>query len=453
MGNSSRIDGTNGNGSETVVPAKSEPFADWTPRRVVAATLIVLAIGAGFLLLFRFYMVVFLFLVAAMLGTATKPAVGWLHRRGIRPEIGLILVYLALLALIALFLLLVVPMLAGQVSTVVDDLPKHYAELRQGLINSGNRFIQRVALGLPLNLSFSLSSVALPGSSDGTTGAAPSDVSGLAQIGPALAIFGGVGKTLFVIIAILVLAYYWVQEGEVLVRRLVLMLPSERREPARLLYAELEGKVSGYFRGQAVLCLAVGGLVLIGYLIIGLPYAIGLALIMAVCEAIPMIGPAIGAIPAILVALTVAPDKLLLTVVVVFVAQMSENHLLVPRVMDRSVGLNPIITILGIAAFGALFGFAGALLAVPLSAMVQIVASRAMFRTPAASADDVGRGTASILRLAAQELVQDVRKTSRSEPDESVIVDPDVERARDLLEAIAVDLDKLLSDAEARSEP
>ena len=132
----------------------------------------------------------------------------------------------------------------------------------------------------------------------------------------------------------------------------------------------------------------------------------------------------------------------------IFVAQMSENHLLVPRIMDRSVGVNPIITILGIAAFGALFGFAGALLAVPLSAMVQIIAARAMFRAPASAADEVGRGRASILRLAAQELVQDVRKSSRAEPETATLVDPDVERAEDLLEAIAVDLDKMLTDTE-----
>ena len=126
--------------------------------------------------------------------------------------------------------------------------------------------------------------------------------------------------------------------------------------------------------------------------------------------------------------------------------QTSENNLLVPRIMDRSVGINPIITILGIAAFGALFGFAGALLAVPLTAMVQIVASRIMFREP--STPEVSRGKAGILRLAAQELVQDVRKSSRIDSEETKLLDPEVERAEDLLEGIAVDLDKVLTDHE-----
>lgn len=444
MGKLSRIDGSNGNSDEAAVSSQPQLFADWTPRRVVTATLIVLAIAAGFYLLFRFYMVVFLFLVAIMLGTATKPVVHWLQRRGIRPEIGLILIYLVLLALIILFLVLVVPMLAGQVSTVVEKLPEHYTNLRQGLINSGNRFIQRLALGLPITISFSLSSLAAPPAN------AAADPTGLGGIGPALSIFGSVGKGLFVTIAILVLAFFWVQEGEVLIRRLILMLPPERREPTRLLYTELEGKVSAYFRGQLILCGVIGALSLVGYIIIGLPYAFGLALIMTVCEAIPMIGPTLGAIPALLIALTVAPEKILLTVLVVFITQTAENNLLVPRVMDRSVGVNPIITILGITAFGALFGFAGALLAVPLSAMVQIIASRAIFRAPAAVVGDVGRGQASMLRLAAQEIAQDVRKSSRA-PQAGALIDPDVERAEDLLEALAIDLDKLLSDAETEA--
>jgi hypothetical protein len=209
----------------------------------------------------------------------------------------------------------------------------------------------------------------------------------------------------------------------------------------------MEGKVAAYFRGQIILCGVVGLLSLIGYVAIGLPYALGLALIMAVCEAIPMVGPLIGAVPAVLIALAVAPDKILWTVLVIFIIQTSENNLLVPRVMDRSVGINPIVTILGITAFGALFGFAGALLAVPLTAMVQIIASRWMFRDP--TTPDVSRSRAGLLRLAARELVQDVRKSSRIESEETTLVDPEVERAEDLLEAIAIDLDKVLTDRES----
>ncbi len=435
------LGGGNGNGSgENAAQGGAAPAGGtWSPRLVVTATLIVLGIAAAFLLLFRFYMVVFLFLVAVMLGIATKPVVGWLQKRGIRPEIGVILVYLALAALIGVFLVIVAPMIAEQATSVIDRLPQYYTELRQALIDSNNRLVQRVALGLPITMSFSLDTVmggaAGSGAAEGNLDLAPA----LNTVGQLLA--GG-----FVIIAILALAFFWVQESEVLIRRILLLLPAERREPARELYCEMEGKVAAYFRGQIILCGVVGLLSLIGYVAIGLPYALGLALIMAVCEAIPMVGPLIGAVPALLIALAVAPDKILWTVLVIFVVQTSENNLLVPRVMDKSVGINPIVTILGIAAFGALFGFAGALLAVPLTAMVQIIAARFMFREP--TTPYISRSKAGSLRLATQELIQDVRKSSRVESEDHTLVDPEVERAEDLLEAIAIDLDKVLTDRE-----
>ena len=430
-----------GSGSESAADVAPEPFAGWTTSRVVAATLIVLAIAAAFWLLFRFYMTVFLFLVAVMLGIATKPAVAQLQKRGVRLQIGVILIYLALFGLLALFLVLVAPLLAEQVSAMVDKLPEHYRNLRQGLILSDNRFIQRLALGLPMNITIAMPSVGGP-SAEGVVTAVPA-------MSQAMGIAGEVGRGVFILIAILVLAFFWVQEGEVLVRRLLLLLPVEKRDPARNLYIELEGKVGAYFHGQLILCGAVGILSLIGYLIIGLPYATGLALIMAVAEAIPMIGPTLGAIPAILVALTVAPDKALWTVAVVFVVQMAENNLLVPRIMDRSVGVNPIVTILGITAFGALFGVVGALVAVPLAAMVQIIAYRTMFRAPAPI--EVGRSRASALRLATQELIQDVRRSSRDGPEVEAKAAPSVMQTEELLEAIALDLDKILAGAEGRS--
>lgn len=433
------LGGGNGTGGTGAAPARAD---EWSPRQVVTATLIALGIAAGFLLLFRFYMVVFLFLVAVMLGIATKPIVGWLQKRGVRPEIGVILVYLALAALIAGFLLIVAPMIAEQLTSVVDRLPQYYTELRQALIDSNNRLAQRIALGLPMTLSFSLGD-AMGGVLGGAGAAGPS---GGLDLGPALNTVGQMLQGIFVVIALLALAFFWVQEGEVLIRRVLLLLPAERREPTREIYSEMEGKVAAYFRGQLILCAVVGVMSMIGYFAIGLPYALGLGLIMAVCEAIPMVGPLIGAVPALLIALAVAPDKILWTVLVIWVVQTSENNLLVPRVMDRSVGINPIVTILGIAAFGALFGFAGALLAVPLTAMVQIVAARLMFREPAAP--DVSRSKAGMLRLATQELIQDVRKSSRVESEDHALVDPEVERAEDLLEGIAIDLDKMLTDCE-----
>jgi predicted PurR-regulated permease PerM len=213
------------------------------------------------------------------------------------------------------------------------------------------------------------------------------------------------------------------------------------------------GTIGSYFRGQAILCVLVGILSLLGYWLIGLPYALGLALVMAIFEAVPMIGPTLGAIPAILVAFSTTPEQVLWVLGVVMVIQVLENNLLVPRVMNQSVGVNPIVSILSIAAFGSLFGLGGAILAIPLAAMLQIVFTRLFFRLPSADelvvvaqpAGRTERNVASKIRLQAQELVVDVRKSLRS--DDSA-VEPEIEKIQDNLEAIALELDSLLSRAE-----
>jgi predicted PurR-regulated permease PerM len=254
--------------------------------------------------------------------------------------------------------------------------------------------------------------------------------------------------------AILVLAFYWLQEGDLITRRALLLVPINTREEARQLLAEMGGTIGSYFRAQAILCLIVGALSVIGYWLIGLPYALGLGIVMGFFEAVPIIGPLLGAIPAVLVALSAAPDRVLWVLAVVVVIQTLEANILVPRVMDQSVGVNAIVTILAIAAFGALFGAAGAILAIPLAAMIQIVINRILFRASAIDesmaaikASGIERSQVSKLRLQTQELVFDVRKGARTRSDTGA-PEPEVDDAEDQLEGIALELDGLLSRAE-----
>jgi hypothetical protein len=138
--------------------------------------------------------------------------------------------------------------------------------------------------------------------------------------------------------------------------------------------------------------------------------------------------------------------------------QTLESNLLVPRVMDRSVGVNAIITMLALAAFGALFGLLGALLAVPLAAILQIVVGRILFNapineetTPAAPIGaDVSRSRIGVLRLEAQNVVDAVRKQARSAEENGEAIEDPAEQTEDDIEAIAAELDSMLSTAEAK---
>ncbi len=412
------------------------PLASIRVRTVVLAALIVVGVGLLFAFVLRFHLILFLFLVAVILATVTRPAVDYLARRGIRPRIGVILVFVAVLLIVVLFAALVVPLIAGQLDTLTERLPALYADLRTSLISTDNRLVQRLARGLPSQLIL----VTPPRAPVIPEGELP----GFEAVWTLVKTASRAG---FVVIAIMALAFFLVTEGELITRRALLLVRRERRDQARIVWAEMETRIAGFFRGQLLLMGIVALFSGVGYLLVGIPYALGLALIAGICEAIPMIGPTLGMIPAVLVAITLAPDKLLWVILIGVAVQLLENNLFVPRVMDQLVGVNPIVTILAVVAFGALFGFVGALLAVPLAAMAQIIVQRLLQLREATP--EVGRSAVSVLRLAAHELAADVRKGAAVEDVSRITAE--TETAEDRLETIAHELDRLLMTLEAEA--
>jgi predicted PurR-regulated permease PerM len=210
----------------------------------------------------------------------------------------------------------------------------------------------------------------------------------------------------------------------------------------------METKVGFYIAGQGVLCLIIGIMAFIAYLLIGLPNALVLALVAGTMEAVPMIGPLLGAIPAALVALSIAPDKLIWVIVATVIIQQLENSLLVPRVMRRAVGVNPFVSLLAIFAFSSLFGIAGALMAIPMAAIIQLLLDRFVFHpTPMEPEVSTGRDQASRLRYEAQDLAQDLRKQARLTKGGSDLRVRQIDQVMDEIETITTDLDALLAQA------
>ena len=122
----------------------------------------------------------------------------------------------------------------------------------------------------------------------------------------------------------------------------------------------------------------------IGFSLIGLPHALILAIMAGLLEAVPYVGPFILAIMAGIMGLGVSPQMALMAILVSSVLQFLEGNIVVPRVMDKAVGVHPIITLLSIGVFADLFGLLGALLAVPLAAIIQIIFEKLVFRAPSA---------------------------------------------------------------------
>ena len=129
--------------------ATAEEVPRWTTGQVVLATLFVVSVFLGFWLLYRLRGVVFLFFVAMVIGTAIRPGVEWLRRRGISRRAGVILIYLLIIGLMGGFLAVTFPLLADQATQFSQTVPEYYNALRGALVNSGNRLLQNIGWRLP----------------------------------------------------------------------------------------------------------------------------------------------------------------------------------------------------------------------------------------------------------------------------------------------------------------
>jgi predicted PurR-regulated permease PerM len=426
--------------------SQPEVASGWTVRQVVTATLTVLAVAALFLFLYHFSMVVFLLFVAIALHVAIEPAVAWLVDRGLSKRAGVFGLYLLLFVLLWALGWFAIPLIVEQGRDVVQQLPELYQSVRSFLLQSTVGLVRGLALLLPAQPTLP----ALMAISE-TEAAEPASPWRWVEIG---------SQTLFGLYAVFALALYWTLEGEVIVRRLMLKAPARHRTELRTLITEIQGKIGGYFRGQAILMASVGGASTVAFLLLGIPNALLLGLLMAIFEVVPMVGPLLGAIPALLMTMGAEPDKVLIVAGVLLAIQIPENNLLVPRVMDESVGVNAIVSLLALGAFGALFGFVGALLAVPLAAAIQIIVQRLLFSVPISAETpvmpslptDMSRSKLGVLRLEANRVAEAIRKQTRHGTGEggnaAAITRQQDDHVADELENIALDLDALLAGGE-----
>lgn len=192
-------------------------------------------------------------------------------------------------------------------------------------------------------------------------------------VGTVLSAIGGFVGGLFGLITILILTFYLLVESDKLFRTFVRLFPRERRESVREVARAISLKVSAWLNGQMILAGTIGASAALGLWLLGVPYFYVLALIAAVGELIPIVGPILSAIPAVLVALTVSPHKALAVIVFFLVQQQFENHVLVPKVMARQVGISPAFVIVALLLGGSLLGIMGAILAVPTAAIIQVL--------------------------------------------------------------------------------
>jgi predicted PurR-regulated permease PerM len=182
----------------------------------------------------------------------------------------------------------------------------------------------------------------------------------------------GVVGGIFGLVTILILAFYFLLDSDLIVRTFVRVFPRPQRRRVADACRRVTTKVSAWLGGQLFLAGVIGGSAALALWLMGVPYFYVLALIAAVGELIPIVGPLLASIPAIVVASTVS-WPLALGVAIFFLAQQQfENHVLVPKVMSRQVGISAAVVIVALMLGGALMGIVGAILAVPTAAVLHV---------------------------------------------------------------------------------
>ena len=189
-----------------------------------------------------------------------------------------------------------------------------------------------------------------------------------------------VAEVIISIVSVMAIVFFWLVEHARLQRYALAFVPASRRSGWREAWNEIETRLGQWVRGQLILMAAIGVATGIAYSLLGLPSALLLGLFAALVEAIPIVGPALGAVPAILVALTVSPELALIVTVVYVVLQFIEGNVLVPMVMKNTIGISPFVVIVALLIGAAAGGIIGAFLAVPVAAAIEVVLERLQAR-------------------------------------------------------------------------
>jgi predicted PurR-regulated permease PerM len=323
-------------------------------------TLVVALTLASLYLLWTIQEVVLLLVLAILLATAIEPLVNGLRHGPFNRSQGIIMVYTAIIAVLALISLIVVPNLVTQSAQLIEAVPTHLASLRQ-LAEQ----LEPHALSLVLVRAINDVTPAITrGIQEPTAVAQPEQLK---------AVGGAFAQSVLSVITVFLLAFYWLTERASIKRAILRLVPSDRARGVNATWLDVEDRLGAWVRGQLLIMLILAGMAGLAFVALGLPNPLLLAALAGLFEIVPMIGPFLAFIPALLVALTADPVKALLLLPIAVVIQQIEGNLLLPRVMSRTVGVSPLTVILGILIGSILHGAAGAFLAVPVAAAIQVI--------------------------------------------------------------------------------
>jgi predicted PurR-regulated permease PerM len=316
-------------------------------RKAFVSTIVVVAVVVGALALWKLKLIIALLFLAFIIAAAMRPGVESLRARGVPRGFGVLIHYIGLLAVIGGLLWLAVPRAVNQVQDAIKTLPK----VEQTAAEKKNQsFKHKVLVDIHKRLEN------LP--------------TGSKLVKPAVNITVRAFEILLGIFFVLASAAYWIFERDRAERLVVQLLPLDKRKIVRDTWNLIDLKLGAFVRGQLILILLVGTVLSLAFWVIGVPYWILVGSFAGIVEIVPVIGPLAAGALAIGVGLTKSVGVGLAAGIAVLVVRLSEDYVIIPRVLGEAVGLSPLVVLVAVTTVGILFGGFAVLLAVPLAAVV-----------------------------------------------------------------------------------
>lgn len=312
-----------------------------------------IALGVWFLWYVR--EIVAIFIVALMLASLIDPFADWFSKKNVPRGLAVLIVYTILLAIITIVIVLIMPILVEQSVQLLSNLTVFSSDVSETFSKFQSFSAQH---GLEQNVTASLESL--------QTGITESFDSFFTTV---KGFFGSIAA-LFII---LVLTFYMVVEEGKMQKYFRGLVPVEYRPYFTDMLSKMQTKIGEWLRGQIILGFFVGVGVYIGLKIIGVNYALLLAIIAGLFEIIPYVGPVVSLVPAAIIAFAQSPLIGFAVVILFLIVQQVENNLLVPKVMEKVTGLNPIVSIAAILVGVKVGGVVGAIFAIPLATMAAVI--------------------------------------------------------------------------------
>jgi predicted PurR-regulated permease PerM len=411
-------------------------------RPIAAATAVVIGVVAMAAVAYLLLDILLLLFIGIVVAAALRPWHVVLCRWGVPRGLAVLLIYLFLLIGLVLIALVVAPVLIEQIGTFVAEVPGTYVSARSHLRASGTAPFHFLGQRLPSfeRLTRDLTELA-PQLFQGTLGVTTSIV-----------------KLPAYFVTVLVIGFYWTMEVPRFERLLLSLLAVERRPRALNVWHEIESKLGGFMRGQGLAMLSIGAASALGYALIGLPNVLALAVLAALLEAVPLLGPVLAVVPAVLVALPLGAHTVLLVIGLAALLQLIESNVLIPRIMHHSVGVSALVGLLAVLAFGTLYGILGVLIAIPMTAVIQVLLDTMVVNVePVAEPAGLVGSPWDDLRARVRALRQQARvrlraRTSRMGIDPET-ADHVVDAVDQQIEVAVARVEKLISAAEGTSEP